>query len=114
MAKTIELSLRENAYDFINESLRNAVRAEAEPLVWKFAISNVVQAIELMLKARLQAEHPLLIFQNVDQPKHTVSLSQLRRWADGVAASPEETLKSDALRRCSKNRSDTADWFRRD
>ena len=36
----------------------------------------------------------------VRQPatKHTVSLSQLRRWADGVAASPEETLKKRRLK----------------
>ena len=55
MVKPIRMSLLENAYDFLNESLRSAGRAEAEPHAWKFAVLNLVQAIELLLKARLQA-----------------------------------------------------------
>lgn len=68
------MSLRENAYDFLNESLRSTVQAESEPRAWKFAILHVVQAIELVLKARLHAEHPVLVFSNVDSPTKTVSL----------------------------------------
>jgi hypothetical protein len=75
MVKPIRMSLLENAYDFLNESLRSAVRAEAEPHAWKFAVLNLVQAIELLLKARLQAAHPVLVYEDVDNPRATVSLS---------------------------------------
>lgn len=79
------MTLLENAYDFLNESLRSTVRAEAEPHAWKFAVLNVVQAIELLLKARLNAEHPLLVFQNVDSPGNTVSMTQaIERLASGA------------------------------
>jgi len=79
----IKMTLLENAYDFLNESLRAASRAESEPHAWKFAVLNVVQAIEVLLKARLQAEHPLLIYENVDKRSRTVSLSlAMRRIAE--------------------------------
>jgi hypothetical protein len=74
--KLIRMDLRENAYDFLNESLRAAQDAESRPLAWKFAILHVVQAIELLLKARLQAEHPVLIYENIDRRGNTVSLGQ--------------------------------------
>jgi HEPN domain-containing protein len=73
--KPIRMSLRENAYDFLNESIRSAARARDEPSAWKFAVLNVVQAIELLLKARLFEAHPVLVFENVDRPNRTVSLS---------------------------------------
>lgn len=74
--KQIRMSLLENAYDFLNESLQSATRAGRNRHAWKFAILHVVQAIELLLKARLQADHPVLIYENVDRPGYTVSLSQ--------------------------------------
>jgi hypothetical protein len=69
----IRMDLRENAYDFLNESLRAAQDADSRPHAWKFAILHVVQAIELLLKARLQAEHPALIYENIDRRGNTVS-----------------------------------------
>jgi HEPN domain-containing protein len=74
--KPIRMDLRENAYDFLNESLRAAEEAESRLHAWKFAVLHVVQAIELLLKARLQAEHPVLIYENIDRRGNTVSLSQ--------------------------------------
>ena len=38
----------------------------------------------------IQVKHPATI--------HRVSLSQLRRWADGIAVSPDETLKKRNLK----------------
>jgi HEPN domain-containing protein len=58
--KQVRMNLLENAYDFLNEALRSAERAGQDPQAWKFAVLHVVQAIELLLKARLQAEHPVL------------------------------------------------------
>jgi hypothetical protein len=74
--KPIKMTLLENSYDFLNESLRAAQRAEKEPHAWKFAVFNLVQGLELLLKARLQAEHSVLIYENVDARTRTVSLTQ--------------------------------------
>lgn len=74
--KPIRMTLLENSYDFLNESLRATIRAETDPQAWKFAVMNAVQAIELLLKARLQTAHPALLYENVDRPGRTVSLSQ--------------------------------------
>ncbi len=73
--KQFEMDLRENAYDFVNESLRAAQRADAVARAWKFAIVHIVQAIELLLKERLRQEHAVLVWENVDKQKHTVSLT---------------------------------------
>ena len=70
------MTLLENSYDFLNESLRAAERAEQAPKTLKFALLHIVQAIELLLKARLQAEHPSLIYENVGRRGKTVSLDQ--------------------------------------
>jgi len=72
----IRMTLLENAYDFLNESLRSTIRAESEPRAWKFAVFDVAQAIELLLKARLEAEHPVLVYQDVDSRRSTVSMRQ--------------------------------------
>lgn len=87
------MSLRENAYDFLNESIRSAGRASDQPSAWKFAVLNIVQAIELFLKARLYEANPVLVFENVDRPKRTVSLSQAVsriKSAAGIHLSPRE------------------------
>jgi hypothetical protein len=73
--KPIKMTLLENSYDFLNESLRAAVRSEDDPRAWKFAVLNAVLSIELVLKARLQDEHPTLIYESVDSRTRTVSLS---------------------------------------
>src|SRR3954453_16130761 len=72
--KGVRMTLLENSYDFLNESLRASARAEQEPKALKFAVLHIVQAIELLLKARLQAEHPSLVYENVDRRGRTVSL----------------------------------------
>ena len=66
--RTVKLNLRENAYDFIEESLRYAELAVDDPSAWKFAIVLAAQGIELLLKARLADEHPLLLLANPDRP----------------------------------------------
>jgi hypothetical protein len=71
----LRMSLLENSYDSLNESLRKTIEANRYPKAWKFALLNVVQTIELLLKERLRREHHLLVYKNVDQPPNTVSLS---------------------------------------
>lgn len=48
----IRMRLLDNAYDFLNESLRDSIAAEQDSKAWKFGILNIVQSIELLLKER--------------------------------------------------------------
>jgi hypothetical protein len=70
----LRLSLSDNAYDSLNESLSCVEHAKVQPHRWKYAVLNLVHAIELLIKQRLHDEHPLLIWENVDRPGKTVSL----------------------------------------
>lgn len=85
MRKAVRMSLLENSYDFLNEALRSAERADEHEAAWKFAVLNLVQSIELLLKARLQAEHPSLIYERVEQGGKTVSLDQAVERITGAA-----------------------------
>lgn len=76
MTKLI-LSLRQNAESFLAEAISKAAIAEQkDPYAWKFAIFSLVQSIELTLKERLQKEHPLLVYADIDNPKLSVSLDK--------------------------------------
>lgn len=68
----IKLSLLENSHAFICEAVEYAVSAKDNARKWQFAVLNLVQALELSLKALLYNIHPILIFDNVDNPKNTV------------------------------------------
>ena len=72
----VKNELLENAYDSLNESLRLAERAEKQENAWKFAILNLVQAIELLLKERLYRENRLFIYETSIIPA-TLSLCSL-------------------------------------
>lgn len=76
MNDSADLDLRRNAYDFLNESIRNAERADTNPVIWKFAIVNIAQTIELLLKERLRQEHQLLVYIDVDRRRQTVGVDQ--------------------------------------
>jgi hypothetical protein len=67
-----ELSILDNANDFVEEALTSAFEAEQHPKRWKFAIFCIVQAIELVLKEGLKREHEWLIYESVDKRKNTV------------------------------------------
>ena len=64
--RKLKFSLLENSHSFIAEAAQKAVEATNEPHNWKFAILNLVQAIELSLKEMLRREHPILIYKNID------------------------------------------------
>lgn len=72
----LTLSLLDNAYGSLNDSLEQAEMADpaGEHRRWKLAIFLLVHALELMLKERLRREHRLLVYSNVDKPRHTVSM----------------------------------------
>lgn len=88
----LRLTLWDNSRSFFEEAIRKAIAAEQSPREWPFALLALVQAIELALKERLQREHALLVFANVDNPKKTVSLdtSIARLGRIGVTLGPDD------------------------
>ncbi|WP_148302480.1 hypothetical protein [Caldalkalibacillus mannanilyticus] len=68
------MNLLENAYDFLNSSLLFYRYSEEDPRKWKVAFINIVQSIELMAKEKLKRSNKYLIYENIDNPKNTISL----------------------------------------
>jgi RNA polymerase-binding transcription factor DksA len=71
-----KISLIENSYTFINEAILNSRKGKRDIKYLSFSILHLIQGLELMLKHVLKNEHPILIYENVDNPNNTVSLSQ--------------------------------------
>ena len=63
----LRLNVRENAYHFLEESLRKREESAADTKALKLATILATQGIELLLKARLGAEHPLLVLADLDR-----------------------------------------------
>lgn len=71
----LKMNLLENSYDFINSSLLYYSFCSDNPRAWKLTYVNLVQGIELMIKEKLRRENKFLVYENIDKPKNTVSLS---------------------------------------
>ncbi|HLC39999.1 MAG TPA: hypothetical protein VJO34_00040 [Methylomirabilota bacterium] len=69
MADEIELTLIENAEDFLLEAVKYA--KASSPRDWKYAILHLWSAVELLLKALLEKEHWSLLFEDVDGASRT-------------------------------------------
>jgi len=76
MSKSVKLNLLENSLSFLVEAVDKAIGAEDEVRHWQFAILNLVQSLELSLKLILKNIHPLFIYENIDSPKNTVSVTK--------------------------------------
>jgi hypothetical protein len=79
--------------NFVNASLINFADSSEDSRWLKFGIVGLTQAIELFLKARLAAEHQLLVYNNIDNPgRITVSFHRAleRLVACGVTLDPED------------------------
>ena len=74
--RTHKLSLMENSHSFMAEAAKKAVAARDDVGQWPFAILSLVQAVELSLKELLRRQHPVFIFENIDAPRNTVSITQ--------------------------------------
>lgn len=61
---------------FLREAVKNAVEAKSDDGQWPFAILHVVQALELTFKAMLEKHHRLFIYEDIDKPTKTVSVSK--------------------------------------
>jgi hypothetical protein len=99
-----KITLLENALVFTNEAIRNARRAKREPRYWAFAILHAIQGLELLMKHVLQLQHPVLIFENVDAPKHTVSLTLCLDRLKGIAKIEIDEKEERAIKRASVQR----------
>lgn len=74
--RTHKLSLIENSHSFMVEAIRKAIAARNDVSQWPFAVLNLVQAAELSLKELLRRQHPVLIYENIDIPRNTISITQ--------------------------------------
>jgi HEPN domain-containing protein len=72
----LKLSLQDNAYSFLNQSLRSYRKTNSKLGEWPFALLHMTQCLELLLKQLLKDMHPILIYEDVDRPNRTVSLDQ--------------------------------------
>lgn len=89
-----KLSLIENSYNFLNQSLVHYRKTTRNVHDWPFAILHITQSIELMLKHVLKSVHPILIFEDVDIPKKSVSIERAlgRLQTAGVTVGEKEKL----------------------
>ncbi|MGO9146804.1 MAG: hypothetical protein ACLQDF_10580 [Desulfomonilia bacterium] len=69
---TVHLSLIENSQAFLKEAVEKVLAARADLRQWQFAITALVQSLELSLKELLRRIHPVLIYENIDAPKNTI------------------------------------------
>lgn len=71
-----KFDLLENARNFIEESIYDVERAKEKPSKWPFAILHIIQGLELLIKHLLVIHHKILVYEDIDKPKNTVSLQQ--------------------------------------
>jgi hypothetical protein len=78
----IKTTLLENAYAFLNNSLHFYHLATHKDYpkeykrYWMFSLVDIVQAMELMFKEVLRRENEFFIYENIDKPDKTVSISK--------------------------------------
>jgi len=104
--KTIKqkYSILQNAYQFLNESIKNVRSVKRNSSYWSFAIIHLSQTIELMCKYLLVAEHPVLIYENVDKRKNTVTFLQAIERLNGIMNLNITKIEIDYLTRINKLR----------
>lgn len=69
---SVHLSLIENSHAFLKEAVEKVLAARTDLGQWQFAITALVQSLELSLKELLRRIHPVLIYESIDAPKNTV------------------------------------------
>jgi hypothetical protein len=98
------VTLIENASLFVNEAIRNSRRAKRQPQYWSFAILHLVQGLELLIKHVLQQQHPLFIYEDIDNPKHTASLTLCLARLKSIAKVEVDEKEERAIKRASAQR----------
>ena len=75
LKRTRKLGFLDNSHRFLREAADKARLASKEPDQWMFAVAALVQSVELALKAALAEIHSALIYENIDNPKRTVTIA---------------------------------------
>ena len=99
-----KITLLDNASAFINEAIRNARRAKAESRYWSFAILHLIQGLELLMKHVLQMQHPIFIYEDIDNPKNTASLTLCLERLKSIANMEIDEKEERAIKRASVQR----------
>lgn len=73
-SRTRKLSFLDNSHRFLREAAEKALLASDDPDQWMFAVAALIQSVELALKAALAETHPAFIYENIDNPKRTVTI----------------------------------------
>ncbi|MBR1403067.1 MAG: hypothetical protein IJ558_02705 [Treponema sp.] len=71
-----KITLQENAYLFLNESLTNVKYSKKNQRYWIFAIIHIVQSLELFCKYILYKQNLVFIYDDIDKCKNTVTFEQ--------------------------------------
>jgi hypothetical protein len=87
MVKKLELTLNENAVDFLQEAIRHT--RQSTPRDWKYAVLHLCSAIELLSKAILEKEHWSLIFEDINE----ASIIKIKTKKDFKSVSFEKALQ---------------------
>jgi hypothetical protein len=66
----LTLSLIENSFDFLDSSIKYSKGTENRD--WKYALLNLANAIELMMKAVLEQEHWSLLFEDIKKANKAI------------------------------------------
>ncbi len=77
--ESVSLSLLKNSHAFVAEAVSKVLAAQSDLRQWQFAVLCLVQAAELSLKAALLSIHPILVYDNIDNPTRMVSLHKALR-----------------------------------
>lgn len=79
----LKLNLLENSYDYLTASLEYVIRARKDKsqVAWKFALLNLVFAIELLLKEKLRRENPLLIYADLEKFRQITRETKTVSWS---------------------------------
>lgn len=100
----LTLSLEDNAYAFLNQSLQHYRKTSRNIQEWPFALLHIVQSLELLLKQVLETINPILIYKDIDQPgKQTVSLEQALHRLENLRVPIEEKERA-VIRRAALKR----------
>jgi hypothetical protein len=89
----LTLSLEDNAYGFLNQSLKHYRKTSRNIQEWPFALLHIVQSLELLLKQVLETINPILIYKDIDSDKpetRTVSLEQALHRLENLRVPIEE------------------------
>jgi len=99
-ATSLKLNLLENSQAFLFEAVCNALAAKSDLRKWQFAIVNLVQSLELSVKALLQKKHSVFIYEDIDRRQNTVTvtraLARLTCPEIGGLMIPEDIMKRTA------------------